>query len=74
MRYINQGRADPDRATRSPRRLVSWLMSKPENLPDHRRHHRDDLIASCPVLTSLATRVREFAEMLTQRRGTDLDA
>lgn len=49
-------------------------MSKPENLPDHRRHHRDDLIASCPVLTSLATRVREFAEMLTQRRGTDLDA
>lgn len=49
-------------------------MSKPENLPDHRRRHRDDLIGSCPVLTSLATRVREFAELLTQRRGTDLDA
>ena len=73
VRYINQGRADPDRATPSPRRLVSWLMSKPENLPDHRRRHRDDLIASCPVLTTLATRISEFAEMLTQRRGTDLD-
>ncbi len=33
VRYINQGRADPGRVTPSPRRLVSWLMSKPQNLP-----------------------------------------
>ena len=35
VRYINQGRADPERATPSPCRLVSWIMSKPADLPDH---------------------------------------
>jgi hypothetical protein len=70
--YINQGRADPERTTPSPRQFVAWLMSKPNNLSDHHRRHRDDLIASCPALTTMATRVREFAEMLTQLRGTNL--
>jgi transposase len=74
VRYINQGRADPERTPPSPRRLVSWLMSKPQNLPDHIRRHLDDLIASCPEMTTLATRVREFAAILTRRRGADLDA
>jgi transposase len=49
-------------------------MSKPTNLPDHTRRHLDDLIASCPEMTTLATRVREFAAILTQRRGADLAA
>jgi transposase len=74
VRYINQGRADPQRATPSPRRLVSWIMSKPADLPDHTRRHLEDLIASCPEMTTLATRVREFADLLTQRRGQDLAA
>ncbi|SDJ03647.1 hypothetical protein SAMN05192558_10440 [Actinokineospora alba] len=34
VRYINQGRADPERVALSPRRLVSWLMSRPADLPD----------------------------------------
>ncbi|TDV43713.1 transposase [Actinophytocola oryzae] len=72
VRYINQGRADPQRATPSPRRLVSWIMSKPANLPDHTRRHLDDLTTSCPEMTTLATRVREFADLLTQHRGQDL--
>lgn len=72
VRYINQGRADPERVTPSPRRLVSWIMSKPTNLPDHIRRHLDDLIASCPEMTTLTTRVREFAAILTQRRGHNL--
>lgn len=72
VRYINQGRADPQRATPSPRRLVSWIMSRPTDLLDHIRRHLDDLIASCPEMTVLATRVREFAAILTQRRGQDL--
>ncbi|MFD1047469.1 transposase, partial [Kibdelosporangium lantanae] len=74
VRYINQGRADPERVVPSPRRLVSWLMSKPQDLPDHVRRHLDDLLASCPEMTTLAVRVREFAAILTQRRGSDLDA
>ena len=73
VRYINQGRADPERATPSPRRLVSWIMARPEDLLDHTRRHLDDLIASCPEMTTLAARVGEFAALLTQRRGHDLD-
>ncbi|MEV0052483.1 transposase [Saccharopolyspora shandongensis] len=72
VRYINQGRADPERLTPSPRRLVSWLMSRPKDLPEPTRRHLDDLIASCPRMTTLATRVREFAAILTGRRGQDL--
>jgi transposase len=37
--------------------------------------HIDDLLATCPHLTStLAQRIREFASLLTNRRGEDLDA
>jgi transposase len=74
VRYINQGRADLERRTPSPRRLVSWIMSKPTDLPDHTSRHLDELIASCPEMTTLATRIREFAAILTQRRGQDLAA
>ncbi|MGW5791352.1 ISL3 family transposase [Saccharopolyspora sp. NPDC003752] len=74
VRYINQGRADPQRRTPSPRRLVCWIMSRPEDLPDPTRRHLDDLTASCPGMTALATRVREFAAILTGRRGQDLAA
>ncbi len=74
VRYLNQGRADPVRTPPSPRRLVGWLMSRPEQLPDHRRRHLDDLVASCPQLTALAARIRAFAALLTGHHGEDLDA
>lgn len=74
VRYLNQGRAAPERNEPSPRRLVSWIMRRPEHLPAHNRRHLNDLIASCPPMTALASRVREFATILTQRRGHDLDA
>ena len=34
VRYINQGRADPERVAPAPRRLVSRLMSRPADLLD----------------------------------------
>lgn len=74
VRYLNQGRADAERTPPSPRRLVSWLMTKPENLPAHHHSHLRDLLASCPHLAVLAQRVAEFAGLLTGRRGEDLDA
>jgi transposase len=49
-------------------------MSRPENLLAHQRRHLDDLVAGCAELTVLADRVREFAHLLTARRGHDLDA
>jgi transposase len=72
-RYIKQGRANLERRTPAPRRLVSWIMSRPEDLTQDTRRHLDDLIARCPEMTTLANRVREFAAILTQRRGDDLD-
>jgi transposase len=74
VRYLNQGRADAARTPPSPRRLVSWLMTPPDNLPAHHRSHLDDLLAACPHLTTLAARVRQFAGLLTGRRGQELNA
>nr|WP_131787031.1 ISL3 family transposase [Protofrankia symbiont of Coriaria ruscifolia] len=74
VRSLTQGRADPARTPPSPRRLVAWLMSRPEDLPDHRRRHLNDLVARCPQMTVLAARIGEFATLLTGRRGEDLDA
>nr|WP_239373623.1 ISL3 family transposase [Frankia sp. Cj5] len=74
VRYLTQGRADPARTPPSPRRLVAWLMSRPEDLPDHRRRHRDDRVACCPQMTVLAVRIGAFATLLTGRRGETLDA
>ncbi|HEX5598788.1 MAG TPA: ISL3 family transposase [Micromonosporaceae bacterium] len=73
VRYLKQGRADAERTPPSPRRLVAWLMTPPDKLTDHHRSHLDDLLAACPQLTVLAERVREFAALLTTRRGHDLN-
>lgn len=72
VRYLKQGRAAPDRTPPPPRRLVSWIMTRPADLPAPDGRHLDDLLASCPHLTVLAEQVREFAGLLTDRRGGDL--
>ena len=73
VRYLNQGRTESERIPPSPRRLVAWLMTKPEDLPAHHRSHLQDLLAACPHLALLAQRVTEFAGLLTERRGQDLE-
>jgi transposase len=73
VRYLNQGRAHEDRQSPSPRRLVSWLMTRPAALAEHDRRHLEDLLASCPHLTDLAEQIHAFAELLTTRRGSELD-
>ncbi|GAA4608886.1 hypothetical protein GCM10023107_88870 [Actinoplanes octamycinicus] len=73
VRYLNQGRADALRKPPPPRRLVSWLMTKPADLPAHYQHQLADLLASCAHLSVLAERVQQFADLLTGRRGEDLD-
>ena len=73
VRYLNQGRAQTERPAPPPRRLVGWIMSRPAELPEHDRRHLDELLASCPPLTVLVEHVRAFADLLTTRRGTDLE-
>ncbi|MET9031061.1 hypothetical protein ABZW96_36500 [Nocardia sp. NPDC004168] len=72
-KYLNQGRAENDRITPSPRRLTSWIMSRPTDLPSGRRAHPNELVVSCPEMTDLARLVGEFASILGERRGSDLD-
>jgi len=74
VRYLNQGRADAMRKPPSPRRLVSWLMTRPADLPAHHQEHLEDLLTTCTHLNVLAERVKQFADLLTGRRGEDLDA
>jgi transposase len=73
VRYLNQGRAHDQRASPPPRRLVGWIMTRPEQLSDHDRSHLDELLAACPPLTVLAEHVRALADLLTSRRGADLE-
>jgi transposase len=51
---------------------VHYLLAEGAGLRECARRHLDDLIAACPEMTTLATRVREFAAILTGRRGQDL--
>lgn len=74
VRYLNQGRAHTERAVPAPRRLVSWIMTRPDGLPEHDRAHLDDLVASCSQLTALVEHVHGFAGLLTERRGSELHA
>jgi hypothetical protein len=73
VRYLNQGPADTERAIPPPRRLVSWIMTRPTELPEHDREHLDELLTACPHLAALAEHVRAFAALLTDRRGADLE-
>jgi hypothetical protein len=49
-------------------------MTKPTELPTHHQEHLHDLLTACAHLTTLAERVKQFAGLLTERRGHDLDA
>jgi transposase len=73
VRYLNQGRAHTERAAPPPRRLVSWIMTRPADLPENERGHLQDLLDACPHLTVLAKHIRAFAALLTRRRGADLE-
>jgi transposase len=73
VRYLNQGRADTERAAPLPRRLVSWIMTRPVDLLEHDREHLDELLAACPHLTRLAEHVHTFATLLTERRGDEVE-
>ena len=48
-------------------------MTRPADLPEHERSHLDDLLAACPYLTILTEHVRAFADLLTTRRGNNLE-
>nr|WP_245562596.1 transposase [Nocardia araoensis] len=48
-------------------------MSRPHDLPAGRRTHLDELVSACPEMTDLVRLLGEFASILAERRGSDLD-
>jgi hypothetical protein len=74
VRYLKQGRADTATIPPAPRRLTSWIMTRPHDLTDTQRHDLDEILGLCPHLQTLTDRVRQFADLLTDRRGSDLQA
>ena len=49
-------------------------MTRLTDLPEHERGHLQNLLARCPHLAVLAEHVRAFADLLTRRRGADLES
>ncbi|MGW5751646.1 ISL3 family transposase [Nocardia rhamnosiphila] len=72
-KYLNQGRAESDRVMPSPRRLTSWITTRPSELGQQRHAHLTELLAACPDLTVLAELVSRFARIVTEHRGRDLN-
>lgn len=49
-------------------------MTQPRNLSDRRREHLGEFIAACPGMAALARPGHNFAQLMGERRGGDLDA
>ena len=72
-KYINQGRADSDRSHISARRLARMMLTRPDNLKAEHHDLLARLIAACPEMTQLATRIRTFAQLLKPHPKKDAD-
>lgn len=71
-RYLNQGRAEGERPVTSPRRATRLLLTHPEHLRDKEITLLAALTAACSEMTELASRVAEFAKLLTPATGNDV--
>ena len=56
------------------RHITSWILRDPASLDDDEQASLTSVRAQCPHLDALAAHVTGFAEILTGRRGEDLDA
>jgi Transposase len=56
-----------------PRRVIRWLMTRPDHLDETRAAHLAQILARSPGLAATAARVRAFATMMAERQGQRLD-
>lgn len=54
------------------RQVTGWLTRRPDRLTDDDRTQLDALLGRSPALAAIRELVREFAEIMTNRRGYDL--
>ncbi|MCP2275737.1 transposase [Nocardia amikacinitolerans] len=57
----------------SVRKVVAWIMTNPVTLATEHQERLDRILAASPDLAALTGHVRAFAEIMTQRRGRDLE-
>ncbi|MFE3784657.1 ISL3 family transposase [Amycolatopsis sp. NPDC059090] len=77
-RYVHAFRATAAKAPTAPappkpRRVVRWIMSNPDNLSDEDKARLKKVLARCPELDAVAKYVRDFAAMMRNLRGDQLD-
>lgn len=53
--------------------VTSWIMTRPGTLDAGEQASLDTILAASPELAAVAARVREFAVIMTERRGQDLE-
>ncbi|MGW6413360.1 ISL3 family transposase, partial [Streptomyces vinaceus] len=69
------GKPAPDKPRELTVRKATWLMTAhPDKIDESSALKLKQLLARCPELDAVADCVRAFARMMTERRGTDLDA
>jgi transposase len=54
------------------RAVTCWIMTRPGTLDAGDKASLDAILAASPELAAVAARVREFAEIMTERRGQEL--
>ncbi|WP_328876145.1 transposase [Streptomyces sp. NBC_00287] len=75
--YIATLRAAPPQVPPPPptvRRVTGWLTRHLAALSEDERAALKEVLARCPELDAAAEHVRDFSEILTQRRGSTLPA
>ena len=55
------------------RKVTGWIMSHPDNLTRAARRQLAAILAACPDLAAVQAHVTAFAELMTQRRGRNLE-
>jgi len=73
--YFREKRTSPSPITArppSPRVVASWILRRPETLPEIDHLRLKAVLVHCPELDALTGHVRSFAQMLTERQGERL--
>ena len=63
----------PVSQTPKARKVTGWIMSHPDNLTRGARCQLTAILAACPELAAVHVHVTAFADIMTRRRGRDLE-
>lgn len=73
LRPHRRAPSPPPAPAPSVRRTVGWLTRHPAGLGEDEKSQLNAILARCHELDALSDLVREFAEMMVERRGHQLD-